>query len=453
MKLKAIFVFLLLVTSQFTLQAQIVDEAYKNNQPKENSPFSRFGLGNLLPQYLIGNGSIGGMTAAYRDPYSFNPRNPASISFMRATALELGLNAKYNNINDGKNISSNWSGNINHVALGFPTYSVINEVLDRKPRKLRWGMGFSLLPYNSVGYNIVTESKSPNSDTVTVYNRYIGSGGTYRVMWGNSVSYKGFAAGANLGYVFGRMNYIRQTELSNNLTLPYANYFEDNYNLTGLTWNAGIQYAITLDPQTNVLEKGNRKHIVIGLYGNPSTSFNTTSGSFYRRVIQGFSTDSLSSTSDIKGKGKLPAEFTAGVAYENGMALKVGAEYSLAKWSQYQNDARPETLKDISQFAVGAEFILSKNKLKNEEEKVRWRLGFRTGKDPRSLQNEQLTSNVYTAGMSLPLRVGRGAQISYLSLGLEYGQLGTAKLSENYFKISAGFTLNDNTWFLKRKFQ
>lgn len=453
MNLKKITISILLIINTLTVFSQIVDDNFKNNQPKENSPFSRFGLGNLSSQYLIGNGSMGGLTAAYRDPYSYNPQNPASLSFMRATALEIGLYAKSNTISDNTNTSQNWSGNINHIALGFPTYSVINEVLDRKPRDLRWGMGFSLIPFNTVGYNVSTIGKAPNTDTVNVLNYYIGSGGTYKVMWGNGVSYKGFSAGVNAGFIFGRMNYIRQTELSSNLINPYANYFEDNYNIKGFTWNAGLQYDITLDKKKVSTDKGNRKHIVIGLYGNPSTSFNTTSGSYYRRVILGTTTDSLTSTSDIKGKGKLPSEFTAGISYENGMALKIGAEYSTAKWSQYKNDARPETLSDITQFAAGAEFILSKNKLKNEEEKVRWRLGFRTGKDPRSLQNEQLTMQSVSAGMGIPLRVGRGSQISFLSVGFEMGKLGTSKLKENYFKISTGFTLNDNTWFLKRKFQ
>ena len=348
MNLKKIIIPLLLVVHNLSAFAQIIDDDYKKNQPKENSPFSRFGLGNVSPQYLVGNGSMGGLRAAYRDPYSYNPQNPASLPSLKSAALEIGLSAKYNTIKDGSNTSSDWSGNISHVALGFPTYSVINEVLDRKPRQLRWGMGFSLMPYNTVGYNILTEGKAPNTDTVNVANFYIGSGGTYRVMWGNGVSYKGFSAGVNLGYIFGRMNYIRQTELSANVITPYANYFEDNYNLRGLTWNAGVQYDFTLDPQSNPLEKGNRKHNIIGLYGNPSTSFSTNSGSYYRRTIIGFNTDSISSSSEIKGKGKLPSEITAGISYENGMALKIGAEFSTSKWSQYQNDARPETLKDIS---------------------------------------------------------------------------------------------------------
>ena len=189
MNLKKIIISILLTINALASYSQIVDNDYKNNQPKENSPFSRYGLGNLSPQYLIGNGSMGGLTAAYRDPYSYNPQNPASLAYLRATALEIGLFAKSNTVSDNTNTSKSWSGNINHVALGFPTYSVINEVLDRKPRATRWGMGFSLMPFNTVGYNVATVGKAINTDTVNVLNYYIGSGASYRLMWGYGVSY------------------------------------------------------------------------------------------------------------------------------------------------------------------------------------------------------------------------------------------------------------------------
>jgi hypothetical protein len=454
MNLKKYLISICLIINILNAYSQIVDSDFKNNQPKENSPLSRLGLGNIASQYLAGNSGSGGLSAAYRDPYSYNPFNPASLPSLRATAFEVGLNIKNNNISDGTNKTSAWSGGLNYVAIGFPTYSVINEVLDRKPRKFRWAMGLSLMPYNAVGYSVGTTEKSPGTDTISITNLYYGSGGTYRIMLGNGVSYKGFSIGANIGYVFGKMNYIRQSEYTN-VTVPYNNYFDDNYTLKGLTWNAGVQYTITLDPTDKPGERGNRKHIVIGAYGNPSSSFDTKLSYYYRRNAgSSLLTDTIAFAEGQAGKGKLPSEFTMGVSYENGLKLRVGAEYKIGKWSQYENDARPnEQLKDVSRFAFGAEFILNKSPLKTEEEKVRWRIGYFNGKDPRVLNGEQLTNSAATLGMCLPLRVGRGQQISYLNLGLEYGKLGTPKLSENYLRLNVGFTLNDNSWFLKRKFQ
>jgi hypothetical protein len=449
---KIIFAILLIISSLQT-KAQLVDNNYKQNQPNENSLLSRYGIGNLNPQYFASNAGMGGMTAAFRDKFHYNPFNPASLPALRSTAYEVGLFAKNTNVKNSGGNSSGWSGNLNNLALGFPTYSVINEVLDRKPRVFRWGMGMSLMPYSTVGYNINTVTAAQNAnDSSYLTNYFVGSGGTYRAMIGNGISYKGLSVGVNVGYVFGKISSIRQSILGDKLAISYANYFDDNYSLKGLSWNAGLQYDITLDPKKSPTEKGDRKHIVLGVYGNPSTNFSTKLNRNYQRVY-GTLADSITSFTDKAGSGVLPSEYTAGIMYENGLLFKVGVEYKATKWSQYQNDAKPETLLDANQFSAGAEFILDKNKLKTEEEKIRFRVGFHTGSDPRSIGGEQVQNTTGTVGVCFPLRVGRGQQISYMNLGLEYGQLKTKIVSENYFRINLGFTLNDNTWFLKRKFQ
>lgn len=453
--MKKTLLFSLLIINGLAASAQIVDNAYKNNQPQENSPLSRIGLGNLTPQYFSQNAGFGGLTAAFRDRFSYNPFNPASLPALRTTAYEIGLYAKNNQVQTTVGSQSAWSGNLNYIALGFPTYSVINEVLDRKPRQWRWGMGLSLMPYNTVGYNVNTVTHPSNTDTADITNFFVGSGSAYRAMWGNGVSYKGLSVGANIGFVFGKMSYIRQNEFSSNLINAYSNYFEDSYTMSGLIWNLGVQYDLTLDPKKDIMDKAGRKHLVFGVYGNPATNFTTNSTRYYRRVGV-IGTDSITGFTDLSGKGRLPSEFTAGVMYENGLTFRGGIEYKTAAWSNYFNDARSSTsdvLKDAAQFSVGAEFILDKNRLKSEEEKIRWKLGFRTGNDPRVLNGNQVSLWAASAGMCLPLRVGRGQQISYLNLGLEYGKLDAKTLSETYLRLTAGFTLNDNTWFLKRKFQ
>ena len=176
--LKKISFFILLTISVLSLNAQIIDNNYKQNQPKENSLLSRYGLGNLNPQYFASNAGMGGMTAAYRDRYHLNPFNPASLPALRTTAYEVGLYAKSTDVKSSGGNSSAWSGNLNNLALGFPTYSVINEVLDRKPRAVRWGMAMSLMPYSTVGYNINTVTPAQNSlDSSTLTNYFVGSGG------------------------------------------------------------------------------------------------------------------------------------------------------------------------------------------------------------------------------------------------------------------------------------
>jgi hypothetical protein len=448
--MKKILILTALIINSLAAFGQLIDA---QTQPKENSPLSRLGLGNLTPQYFASSAGFGGMTAAYRDRFSFNPFNPASVASMRMTAYEVGFFAKNNTVQSGSTSNSAWNGNLNYLALGFPTYSVINEVLDRKKRETRWGMGFSLTPYSTIGYNINTASKI--IDTVNVANFFLGNGSTYRFMWSNGVSYKNFSAGANLGFVFGRNAVTRQLALTN-VGSSYIDEFTDNYTMTGLTWNLGAQYDIAIGAAPKVGEKDKQKHLVLGVYGNPATPFSTNANQLYKRSSPGVDTaaagNSASIFSDKSGTGKLPAEVVMGVMYEDGLNFRGGVEYKIDNWSGYKNDANPQTLRDAGVLSVGAEFILDKSKLKSSEEKIRYRLGFKTGSDPRVLNGNQVSTWAATGGLCFPLRVGRGQQISYLNVGLEYGKLDAKVLSETYYRINVGFTLNDNTWFLKRKF-
>jgi hypothetical protein len=47
---------------------------------QENSPYSRYGLGDIAPSTNIVNRGMGGLSAAYADPFSINFTNPASYS-------------------------------------------------------------------------------------------------------------------------------------------------------------------------------------------------------------------------------------------------------------------------------------------------------------------------------------------------------------------------------------
>ena len=47
---------------------------------QDNSPYSRYGLGDLTPSTNIVNRGMGGFSAAYADPLSVNFNNPASYS-------------------------------------------------------------------------------------------------------------------------------------------------------------------------------------------------------------------------------------------------------------------------------------------------------------------------------------------------------------------------------------
>ena len=61
------------------------------SQAQENSPYSRYGLGDLIPQQNILNRAMGGISTAYADYSTVNFANPASYAELKITSFDIGL--------------------------------------------------------------------------------------------------------------------------------------------------------------------------------------------------------------------------------------------------------------------------------------------------------------------------------------------------------------------------
>ena len=96
-------------------------------QPKVNSPFSRFGLGDLLDQRFAVLQTTG-FTNAYHDYYHLNLQNPASLGHLTSTAFDVGLFAQRSSWETATDENTSWSGNLSYLALGFPLNNPINQV-------------------------------------------------------------------------------------------------------------------------------------------------------------------------------------------------------------------------------------------------------------------------------------------------------------------------------------
>src|SRR5438045_8880184 len=57
---------------------------------QENSPYSRYGVGNLVPSGNIVNRGMGGVSAGFADYATINFLNPASYSNLIYTTLDIG---------------------------------------------------------------------------------------------------------------------------------------------------------------------------------------------------------------------------------------------------------------------------------------------------------------------------------------------------------------------------
>ncbi len=438
-----------LVIGAFASQAQT-----NAIQPKSNSPYSRFGLGDLNDQYFAASGGMAGLSAAFYDASHINLLNPASLAQLQATAFEVGMFGKYSKLKDGDNTDEIWSGNLNYLALAFPLRNTINEALDRSKSPWGVGMGFALLPYSSVGYDIESITTSPDYGTTS--NTLKGSGGTYRIQWGTGVRYKKFSVGVNAGYQFGKLINSRLVTFDS-LDNSFSTDFLDEISLSGFVFNVGVQYTHEFKkagPNGTTVPKGER--LIFGAYTGNGGNFKTNSSKLYQRVniVDYVLLDTILQESGRRQEGSMPSEFSVGIMYEKVNKLRLGAEYSAAAWSGYRNEAKPENLLDTWRAAVGVEYIPDIISYNKYSRRIRYRAGAFYSLDPRSISGEQLKRYGVTLGFGLPIILPR-QQTSFVNIAIEAGQFGLTGdtgLRETYAKATIGFTLNDNTWFFKRKF-
>lgn len=423
-------------------------------QPKSNSPYSRFGLGDLTDQYFAASAGMGGLSAAFHDPYHINLLNPASLAQLQATAFEVGMFAKYSKLKDGDNSDEVWSGNLNYLALAFPLKNSINQALDRSQSPWGVGMGFALLPYSTVGYDIESITTDPGYGTTS--NTLKGSGGTYRIQWGTGVRYRSFSAGINAGYQFGKLINSRLVTFDS-LDNSFSTDFLDETSISGFVFNLGVQYTHEFKkagPNGSKIPRGER--LIFGAFTGNGGNFKTNSSKLYQRVnIVDYSLlDTILQETGRRQEGAMPSEFSVGLTYEKVNKLRIGIEYSAAAWSNYRNEAKPENLLDTWRVAGGLEYIPDIISYNKYSRRMRYRVGAFYGLDPRSISGEQLKRYGVTLGFGFPIILPR-QQTSFVNLAIEAGKFGLdtdTGLRETYAKATIGFTLNDNTWFFKRKF-
>lgn len=428
-------------------------------QPKFNSPYSRYGIGDIVNPYFANQAGWGGQTAAFHDPYHLNPANPASYAYLRATSLETGLFTKYSQYSSEAASQEEWSGNLSHLALGFTLRSPINEVLDREKSPWNFAMGVGVTPYSRVGYNILTRDTLPKLDDVQ--NNFQGSGGLYRIAWTGAAKYKNTAFGANLGWLFGKTIYASNTLFTDTSDVKLPT-FQDNIrqeiNTRGFVWNLGVQHDIILKRAAQDKEVP-VQWITIGLTGNGNYQLTALEDRFQIRSRGQLSNgnfsdpDTLSISIDQSRQITLPAAFTVGIQFVKSNKLKLGAQFGMESWSSYENESRPQRMRNTFNVAGGVEYIpdfISYNKFLK---RWRYRLGGYYRQDPRTVSGSNFNDIGLSFGVGLPVVLPR-QQTSFVNLAFEMGQIGTnSPIEEKYFRISAGFTLNDNTWFYKRRFE
>lgn len=424
-------------------------------QQNDNSPYSRLGIGDLSDNNFNHLRQMGGLGSSYVDGYHINIINPASYSFLNSTAFDMGVFAKRTILDDKTNTNKIWSGNLDYLSLAFPLRNPINDLYDGVKKDHKLAMALTLMPHSTVNYNIVSSDSLAGTGAFT--RNYIGTGGSYKFLWGNSIRYKDFSFGLNIGYLFGNLKYENNIYFDGS-SFGYNDFFANQYNVRGFLWNAGLMYTTILN-KAQILKNKTlpAKRISVGLNGNPSTGFSTSYNINHRLIqnLSGFQNfDTVRIENDIVGKGKLPAEFGLGLTYYYGEKTAIGFNYSAALWTDYFNEASSErtgSLSNTSKVNIGGYYRPDYKSFDNFFERIYYRYGVYYNTDPRVIEGKQIDTYGVTFGLGMPFVFQR--KVSHINLGLNAGVRGqNSPISEKFVKFSLGVTFNDDEWFLKRKY-
>jgi len=439
---------------------------------QENSPFSRYGIGDIYPQQSIATRGMAGLSAAYTSPQAINTINPASYGWIGLVTYDFGVSIDartlINATPPGRYKSTNF----------IPSYLQLGMPLNKKAGL---GLVFGLRPLTRINYSVEAGGRISYDSlgiTDSIHSLYEGDGGLNQVFAGIGKTWHSkkrptdnFSIGINAGYEWGTK--FISTKIDFPSDSSYENWYRSNSTDTVRYWgmfvNPGVMASFTLSEKTNAVTKiKNTYALAVGasvtLKQQLSGSRDITRQTFtYNDAGEAIPIDSVSKLYGIHGKINIPVSYTGGFMLQKMISsgpfqLKkwgIGVDYSFAQWSQYTFYGEPDQLNDSWMIRAGAEFSPNPLTGKSIFSSGTYRVGYYMGKDYINADGNGYNVKAVTLGYSFNLRKFHtyDNQFTMIHTAFEFGKRGTNvnNVTENFFKFSVGLSLSD-IWFIKRKY-
>ena len=392
-------------------------------QNNTNSPYTRYGYGQLEDDCFSRSQAMGGTSIGLRTKNTINSTNPASYSSIDSTSFifEMGVSGLLSNFRSNNTQNTSFTGNLDYIALQSPI--------------TKWmGLSAGLIPYSYVGYNYnYTDSlKIPMEEEYNVYDKtYYGTGGISQVYLGLSVDIADhLALGVNGYYMFGNINHYKavsynQSELTTTNTIMKANLYIRSFNA-----RFGLQYHETI---------GDKHKLNIGAIYEFRSGMN---GKFEQTTT---GTDTLIVNSSELFE--MPSLYGGGIMYTYDDRLMIGADFIYQEYSKALYYGKQDTLANRMKISLGAEYTHDPRG-RRYIDRMAWRIGANYNNSYAKINEYQTSNFSITCGVGLPLRTSK----TIINVNFEYGNVGGMKaiLKENYFKFGLNFSLNE-MWFVKAK--
>lgn len=421
----------------FAFQAQAQDGSA--------SPYSFYGIGSLKFKGTVENRSMGGLSI-FTDSIHVNFRNPSGYA---------GNNLKLWN-NENRPVKFTVGGSSSHLNLKTEEDSQTANATTFDYMALavpmgKFGLGFGLVPYTSVGYKL----ESSNADG-SLDQRFRGQGGLNKafVGLGYQITPK-LGIGVDASYNFGNIqNSALQFRYQDGTPLQYHSRENNRSNLSGINLNFGMNYktmitnklqlttALTYMPKSNINSDNERyfSTVVVDPFSGQEATINTVEADLAAQNLK---------TTDLT----LPSQIAFGAGIGVPQKWFVGGEYTFQKTSEFDNPiftiGNAEFV-DASSIAVGGFYIPDFKSFSNYWKRIVYRAGVRFENTGLEINNETINEFGISFGVGLPV----GNIFSNANIGFEFGKKGTTKanlIQENFMNLQISLSLNDQ-WFNKRKY-
>lgn len=400
-------------------------------QNSSNSPYTRYGFGQLSDQNFGNSQAMGGVAYGLRNGLQINATNPASYSAVDSLTFlfDAGMSLQNTNFKEGNVKTNAKNSSVDYIAMQF---------------RLSKGFGFTagLLPYSSVGYNmnktnIITTDEY--GDKIATNKSFYGEGGLQQFFVGLGYNVlPRLAVGVNFSYLYGDIKHSTTTTFNNSEAFSSAR--TDKISVSDYKLDFGIQYTQQLK----------EKHVLnIGAIYSLGHDLNSTGYKFTEKYSNN---NVVTQTIDtISNAFALPHTFGLGATYVYDNRLTIGMDYTLQKWEETKFFNEDGKFSNRTKISLGAEYLpdeLSNNYLKN----IRYRIGAYYS-TPYVKTNVQKGNKEYglSFGFGLPLTVNRTR--SLLNISGQFIKVNPpikGMLEETYLKVNIGLTFNER-WFMKWK--
>ena len=409
-------------------------------QNGSNSPYTRYGFGQLSDQSFGNSKAMGGLAIGLRNKYQINAANPASYSAVDSLTFlfDAGMSLQNTNFNENGTKTNAKNSTVDYIAMQFRLYKGL-------------GITAGFLPYSIVGYNMNRSSIIPNSadqygNTTYKKETFSGEGGVQQIFVGLGYEpLKNLSIGANFSYIYGDFIHSTSTSFSN----PNANIslWNEKISVSDFKLDLGLQYTKSL---------GEKHHVTLGAVYSFGKDVNSDAYKF-TEIYNNSSVLMSQKIDTINNACSIPESFGLGATYTYDNRLTVGLDYMLQKWESVkfpatQNEQYTSTegqFTNRTKIAAGAEYLpdpYSRNFLK----RVRYRMGAYYSTPYTKIDGKEGAKEYGVSfGFGLPLFQSK----SILNISGQYVKVSpkvSGMLEENTLRVNVGLTFNER-WFLKWK--